>query len=184
MARRLRPGENPARPLVQRMRGLAAILESDPRAPPTWEAALVLLGSIQGELSQPGSGITRKSRGITSHLAGLGTKRRAKQLHQASAPGEPPAPDISELRRSFGLEVRAPFLRVGTPLPQAPALDRGAVIARTALRKDGTVTNYVIVIAPRPFMEPAYLKARPDMRIAAAVALEAMGERILVLGGD
>ena len=64
-----------------------------------WRAA------IKEKLSQPGTGRVYKSRGITSRLAGPGTTKRSKQLHQASAPGEPPAPDIGELRRSIGSDV-------------------------------------------------------------------------------
>lgn len=176
--RTLRPGENPAKEPAQRMRGLAYELAGNPNADPTMKAALALVAGIQVELSQPGSGVIRKSRGITSPLARVGTKRREKQLHQASAPGEPPAPDLGELRRTIGTDVLDNARIVGSPLPQAAALNNGAVIQRTAERKDGTVTAYTIVIEPRPFMEGGLERAKPEMNAVTVSALKAHGQTI------
>lgn len=178
MPRSLRPGENPAKPLVQQMRGLAAELSGDPNAEPTVKAALALVAGLQLELSQPGSGIIRKSRGVTSALARVGSKRRTTQMHQASAPGEPPAPDIGELRRTIGTDVLDNARIVGSPLPQSVALNNGAVIQRTAERKDGTVTPYTIVIEPRPFMPGGLERAKADMQSVTIIALKAHGETI------
>jgi hypothetical protein len=168
MARKISSREQLLRPALRERAQI--VLEGAPRA--LRLAALELEAAIKEQLSQPGSGRVYKSRGITSPLARVGTKRRAKQLHQASAPGEPPAPDIGELRRTIGHELVGDVIRVGSPLPQARTLDRGGVIQRVALRKDGTAVPYTIVIQPRPFMEPAYRVAEPHMIAAVARALK------------
>lgn len=166
MARRAVTGrEQLLQPLLRKARGLVA--ELGPEA--LDQAGLVLETKIKERLSHPGSGRLYKSRGVSSRLARKGTKRRAKQLHQASAPGEPPASDIGELRRTIGREPVGDVLRVGSPLPQAAALDRGALIP--------TKGGY-IVLRPRPFMEPALAAARAEMGTAFAVVLRAHGEII------
>jgi len=163
MARLITPREKFLQPLLRRARGLVA--ELGPSV--TTAGALVLEAKIKEELSHPGSGRLYKSRGITRRLARPGTKQRAKQVHQASAPGEPPAPDIGELHRTIGQEVVGDVIRVGSPLPQAAALDRGAVIP--------TAGGYII-LQPRPFMEPALDKAKAEMGTAVVGALRANGE--------
>lgn len=167
MARRLVTGrEALLQPLLRKARGLVA--ELGPEA--LDQAGLVLETKIKEQLSHPGSGRIYKSRGVKSALARKGTKRRAKQLHQASAPGEPPAPDIGELRRTIGREPVGDVLRVGSPLPQAAALDRGAIIP--------LASGGFAVLRPRPFMAPALAAARQEMGTAFAVVLRAHGEII------
>ena len=96
--------------------------------------AVLLEKLIKEELSKPGSGRIYKRGGRT---------------HQASAPGEPPAVDLGDLRRSIGREQVEDTWRVGTGLARAAALEFGHRY------KDGRV------LAPRPYMRPA-VKRLPE----------------------
>lgn len=175
------------------------------RSQTTWlrPAAVVLMGEIRTMLSQRGTGRWYKSRGVRSRLRRKGTKRRVTQMHQASAPGEPPAPDIGELRRSIGIDEDGATLRVGTPLRYAPALEfgtkgRAAALASnlrgrrgpgldrrglaSRLRKASAPRALVQSVAqrgsgrldPRPFMRPSLEKAQPKMTQAVVAELEAL----------
>ena len=106
-------------------------------------AATVLLTEIRETLNQPGSGRVYPSR------TGSG-------LHQASKPGEPPAPDTFELRKSGRIEHHGVFPRtfarvvVGGPrAPYAPPLEFGSRDRK---------------LLPRPFMAPSLKRATPKMR--------------------
>lgn len=147
------------------IQGLAATLQN-PEAPAVKQAALVLVNKVQEFLSHPGTGRLYKSRGVKSRLGRKGTKKRAKQLHQASAPGEPPAPDIGELRRSVGTHVEGGVRRVGSPLPQAPALEFGTQR-----------------IAARPAWRPALQAAKAEMTGVVVDELRASG-LVVNLRGD
>lgn len=138
---------------------------ADPDSPEIRKAALVLVAKTQAKLSHPGSGRLYKSRGVTSRLAKKGTKRRIKQLHQASAPGEPPAPDISELRRSVSTGVIARRRAVGTPLDYAAALEFGTKR-----------------IKPRPAWRPAMLEAKPEMTQVIVQELRVRGVAVALRG--
>lgn len=101
------------------------------------EAALVLERKIKEELSKPGSG----------RLYPRGKKR----VHQASAPGEPPAVDFGRLRASVGQEEFRVLgavlsIKVGTNVEYALPLEYGTG-----------------KIKPRPFMRPALEAARGEM---------------------
>lgn len=99
--------------------------------------AVALEGEIKDQLSRPGSGVTYK--------------RGKNGTHQASAPGEPPAPDSNRLVNSIHHEVGGDSARVGTDEPYAKPLEFGTT---TAGRGHHTV------IAPRPFMRPALAAIR------------------------
>ncbi len=100
-------------------------------------AALVFEAQLKIELSQPGTG-------------------RVYGNHQASAPGEPPAPDTGTLRASVHTELHpdgsASVIESG---PQVIGLEYGAP-------ERG--------LAPRPHFRVALRKALPAMRQAAAKA--------------
>lgn len=83
---------------------------------------------------------------VSRRLEGMGP-------HQASRPGEPPAPDTGRLRNSVRTidtsNAKRIRVRVGTPVKYAPWLEFG--------------TRYM---AARPFMRPAFMLARSGMRKA------------------
>lgn len=115
-------------------------------------AADVLQEAIRHTLSQPGRGRLYKSRGVTSRLARKGTKKRTLQLHQASAPGDPPAVDIGFLRASVVLNPRSDgTVKVGPAAQYAAALEYGTQ------KGNGR-------IAPRPFMQRSLDAAAPAMK--------------------
>ncbi len=92
------------------------------------KAALVLQGSIKQTLSQPGRGRTYKAAGVLSKLARKGTKKRAKQEHVASAPGDPPAVDTGFLRASVVLNPQSDgTVHVGPAAEYAAALEYGTI---------------------------------------------------------
>lgn len=78
--------------------------------------AIELTNMLKIKLSQPGSGRVYKSRG-------------GKAQHRASAPGEPPAPDLGEYRNSFrwkaGTDAKGAFAEIGTSQQRARALEFG-----------------------------------------------------------
>lgn len=171
-------------------------------------AAQVLVLKTKELLSTPGTGRLYRSRGLAKvseggrRLGRQGTKLRAKQLHQASSPGQPPAPDTGELRRSIHFEIFPTRIRVGTPLPYAAALEYGTVLnrevrgirllgltnrlqkskgfarldlAQRKVRADRSLSGGVI--APRPFMRPAVEAAREEMltRFVAELQIQSPG---------
>ncbi|MBA3340615.1 MAG: hypothetical protein H0W30_01245 [Gemmatimonadaceae bacterium] len=75
-------------------------------------------------------------------------------VHRASAPGDPPAPDLGNLQRSITHEVVGQTVRVGTTAEAAEALEFGTVTA-------GRGRNTVIL--PRPFMRPAIAATRDQV---------------------
>lgn len=96
---------------------------------------LELLRAVKLKLSHPGTGIIYQ---------------RGKHKHQASAPGEPPAPDSGVLRNSMDMGTVGGVLRVGTGVEYAPMQEFGTI-------QDG---GY---IAERPFMRPALAEVRGKM---------------------
>jgi phage gpG-like protein len=153
-------------------------------------AAPVLQGEIKLALSRPGTGRTYKSWGVTSRLARKGTKKRLKQEHRASSPGEPPAVDTGFLRASVVINYEGDgTARVGPAAKYAAALEYGTMQPlrsvrfrkgpsanrkhlASALRKSSASRALVQSVrqrgsgrlAPRPFMQPARLIAEPKMR--------------------
>lgn len=96
-------------------------------------AATVLLVEIRDWLDRPGSG-------------------RIYGSHQASAPGEPPAPNTYKLRRSA---------KILYPKPQQPRVQVGGRTAPYAavLEKGSRSRN----LLPRPYMRPALKAAMGKM---------------------
>ncbi len=117
---------------------------------PATAAAIVLVDLIKQILSQGGTGRIYKRRG---------------GVHQASAPGEPPAPDTGNLRNAIGFQIIAPG-RVGI------GVEAGASYWR--FLEFGTR-----FIDPRPFLRPAITFGRAGMTDVAAVAFRARARRIL-----
>lgn len=100
-------------------------------------AAEYLTSAVRQKLTQPGSGRLYPS------ARGDGTQ------HQASAPGEPPAPDTGELRRSAHKErVKAFHWRSQVDAHHPDDLEFGSRARH---------------ILPRPFMRPALASALPQM---------------------
>jgi len=141
---------------------------------------LLVSAGLYTELSQPGTG-RRYRRGKGKRK---GRNKRAKGIHVASAPGQPPAVDTGALRRSWQLSQSAarsgessggkgPILRrlsagdligyrLGSALPYA-AIDRGY----------GRVK-------PRPYIAPVLADAAPSFAPMVAVALQ---RRLPAIGG-
>lgn len=162
-------------------------------------AGVVLLAEIRQILNRRGTGRFYKSRGISSRLGRLGTRLRGRQLHRASAPFEPPAKDTGELQRSYGIEVRPDAMRVGSPLPQAPALEygtRGRITRRaqnpdrrrallSRLRSQRRAFESLArggsggKIDPRPHVRPSLANARKRMTDALVGVLQQLTQRHL-----
>lgn len=117
---------------------------------PAVASAIVLVDLIKQILSQPGGGRLYRRGGVT---------------HQASLPGDPPAPDTGNLRQSVGFQISGPG-RVGIGV--------GAGASYWRFLEFGTR-----FIEPRPFLRPAVTFARAGMIDAAAVAFRARARRIL-----
>jgi hypothetical protein len=101
-------------------------------------AANVLLNVLKITLNQAGSGRWYPS-------------RTGQGMHQASAPGEPPAPDTRKLLKSAHIEHPGPeVVRVMVDGKAAAVLEHGS-----RNRK----------LKPRPFMRPSLKKATPLMRV-------------------
>ncbi len=120
------------------------------------DSAIVLTGTVKETLSTPGRGELVASR-ASSGAFGVGFIP-----HTASIPGDPPAPDLGELRASIGWQHFGQVTRVGSGLPQAAPLEFGAPRAG---------------LAPRPFMRPSLIKARGEMTRAAVRAYKKASER-------
>lgn len=79
--------------------------------------------------------------------------------HQASAPGEPPAPLSSDLRKTI---THSPVMwdgdnasaEVGSPMPYARILEFGGLITRVSSKGK----HYVIRILPRPYFSSTWLE--------------------------
>lgn len=98
-------------------------------------AALVLEREIKIELSRPGGGRFYK-------------RGKRGRMHQASAPGQPPAVDTGRLRNSIGHQFNADFTKVRV----------GSGVKYAALLEYGTIK-----MAPRPFMRAALERAKKQM---------------------
>lgn len=125
----------------------------------TLAIANVLRTGIVEELSHPGTGRVRWGRIKTRTRSGRRKSITAKMIARAgraSAPGEPPAPDTGKLRGSIQVEYddNLQRARVGTNDKKAAPLNFGT-------RRAGRSRN--VVIAPRPFMEPALKKSQVAM---------------------
>lgn len=105
--------------------------------------------------SRPGSGRMYRVKRSAFRL-GPRSSRSPVRWHQASAPGEPPAPDTGALKRAIGHQyptTEAGTIRgmVGTNAVQARRLEYGG--------RDGRG----VYIAPRPAWGPATLEAEARM---------------------
>lgn len=149
-------------------RGLAAAKkEYDRRALKAIKlGALFFEAEIKKELSKPGTGRARKTKGRKgTRKAGVTATGRARfrtvsGSNRASSPGEPPAVDLDGLRSSITHVIQKEFLvfiaQVGTNVEYAPALEFG--------RKDGS-------IKPRPFMLTTLARIRPKLIVIFQGAL-------------
>lgn len=106
-------------------------------------------------LSQHGTGRTYK-------------KTRPARIHQASAPGEAPAPDLGQLRAALGHRVetdeRGLHADVGYGLDPEQTVDvdeDGTSIAKVAEYLEGGTLH----IEPRPFLRPALLAAEGEHEV-------------------
>ena len=127
---------------LQKLNALAAGVTGGD-SPTVRLAGLELERAIKLQLSHPGTGIVYG--GARSRKTG-----RPRKRHQASAPGEPPAPDTGALRNSVGQEIVGGILRVGVGMPYGPFLEFGTLTEGGA-------------IAPRPFMRPALESVKDKM---------------------
>ena len=100
-------------------------------------------------------------------------KRQLSRGGGPSAPGEPPAALTRELLGSIGHRVirrrkskRGDKVRVGTRLPQAPALEFGYIGRNRVLK-------------PRPFMRPALDEVKGQMTSLVLAKMRARGVREL-----
>jgi hypothetical protein len=176
----------------------------------TWlrPAALEYVAEIKRTLSKPGKGRIYKSRGIKTRLRGKGTKGRAKQMHRASAPGDPPAKDTGELITSVGIVDQPDHLKVGSPLAKAPALEYGTMgtgrpslrgrrgpnapfrrLLVSRLRRAGALSAARSIaakgsgrLAPRPYMRPALERAMPKMQKLTEAAMQSVVRDVLGSG--
>lgn len=117
--------------------------------------AMELVRDVKLELSRPGTGRLYPRAPHAGHRDHRGRylARGAGTMHQASAPGEPPAVDTGQLRNSIEAErVQSDTgriaWRVGTNDERAPSLEFGTL---------GTGGH----IAPRPFLRVAIARWRP-----------------------
>jgi hypothetical protein len=100
-------------------------------------------------------------------------------LHVASAPGEPPAVRMGNLRNSVGhsgprWEGGTVSGEVGPGLGQAPSGDDPDPSKSYARRLElGGADSRGIMIEPRPYMAPSGLKAEPQMELIFRQFLEA-----------
>lgn len=115
-------------------------------------AALVLEGEWKQVLLTPGRG-------------------RMYGKHQASAPGDPPAPDSGTLQRSITHEaVNETTVRVGTNIIYAELLEFGTLPRGGTSTKAGRggLGSRLGGIAPRPHARPALARAEAGMTVALA----------------
>lgn len=134
-------------------------------------AGLELVGAWKQELSTPGTGHVYVVGHTTGRLRKDGTRGTGtSRTHQASAPGQPPAPDTGALRNSIQMEYQESrgVVRVGTNLVYAAPLEFGT---RTAGR------THTTVIAPRPAARPALAKAKARMGAAFFGAVQLVTRR-------
>ncbi len=135
-----------AKVTFERNGSVAALLQDMDRALDDGlsDGAEVLARHVREQLSQPGSGRLYRSR------------RGDGSIHQASAPGEPPAPDTEALRDSV------------IPVPtDAAGVARVEVAPPGGWLEGGTRT-----IQPRPFMGEAIEHARADVLSVVGARLQ------------
>lgn len=125
-------------------------------------AAAIFLKMLKKNLSQKGSGRYYRTRRMTQ-IRGQGfvISRKSGRMHQASAPGEPPAPDTRLLKKSARISKRETHpwgarIRIEVGGPKAPY----AVPLEFGVRSRN--------LAPRPYMRPTVILAAPRMRLAMA----------------
>ncbi len=145
-------GRNVRTPLGRGVARLRQVAQAAPDAsgPVLGAMGLILEDAIKRRLSHPGTGRLYA---------------RGRRVHQASAPGEPPAVDTGHLRNSIGSEAVDQVLRVGAAAGYAPALEYGS--ARP-------VPGGVVFVQPRPFMAPAFAEVEDRLTAAGVVALQTL----------
>lgn len=101
-----------------------------------------------GVRKQPITVKTKHPRYKVSSYTRNGLKRYGRQ-YQASAPGQPPATRLGDLRTSYRFQVKKNYAEVGSPLKYALALEKGT--SR---------------MAPRPHLKPALMQNRARIKAA------------------
>lgn len=145
-----------------------------PAGPVVNRCALIIEKYTKEQLSHAGGGRTYPA-------------RKGRGAHQASAPGESPAPDLGDLRKSIGREQVGDVMRVGTGLRRAAALEFGHVyqtgggtMFRAAL--ENRVLAGIRVLAPRPFMRPALQRALADQELKGSGLVKALAGDLEIRG--
>ncbi len=129
---------------------------------PLVAAATVYVRVIKALLNIPGTGITRKKRGVS---------------HTASTPGSPPAPDEGELKGGIGFTKTGPrTVGVGIGGPRAQPTSSGRPVWEI-LERGGRF------IKPRPFVRPAIAIAQAEAIDAAVEVLRRRAKNIRKLRG-
>ena len=122
-------------------------------------AGIILQTQWSAQLNQPGSGQTYDTefRTINGRVVPVG---KAARSHTASAPGEPPAPDTGELKRSIAVARVAGGVRVGSGLRYALALEYGVNVSGSKVSPHPDAS---FVLQARPHARPALKKAKRKM---------------------
>jgi len=140
-------------------------------------AGIELQGEWKDILNQPGSGkayekgiafITKNGRVIA--IPGTPDNPGRTSTHTASAPGEPPAPDMGGrgLKGSIAVVEMPDRVRVGTGLRYGLALEYGVNVAGS---RTGPHPGRNFVLQPRPHARPAAKAAKDGMTRAVRFSL-------------
>ena len=115
------------------------------------KAAIHFQNALKETLSKPGTGKRYRRRGKP------GDKRKVGSYHVASRPGQPPAVDMGNLRRSIFMKYRKSTYsaRIGVRSVYARRLEFGG--AHT------TKNGKVITVAARPYLHPTFRRERKAM---------------------
>lgn len=120
------------------------------------ETKRLLLTPGRGRLrggDQLGVGSFRRVAGKLQRVKRGVPRTKIDLTNRASAPGDPPAPDMGTLQRSITHElIGESSVRVGTNVEYAEPLEFGTVSAGRGRRN---------VILPRPFLRPAVSSTKP-----------------------
>jgi hypothetical protein len=128
------------------------------------EAAGVFVEAVQEELDHEGSGRIYPS-------------KTGEGEHQASAPGEPPAPDTYELQRSVrAVPSTGTTYKVIVDHHAAAILEYGSMGRVT---EQGGTDGFGGKIEPRPFLRPARKRAEPLMKKIIAESVKKTTARTL-----
>lgn len=105
---------------------------------------------------------------LSQHGSGRIYKRtKPDRIHQASAPGEPPAPDTGQLRAALGHTVDSDGVTLYADIGYG--VDPDTAAEREGDTSIADVAKYLELgtrhIAPRPFLRPALLAAEGEHEV-------------------